>query len=351
MESKGKFIRINFNDIIKERLISELTLSFRNKKYQNGICSFIGSSKVFTGGIYFSAISAMRTGADQSHIFGHIDSLSTLKSYSPDLIVHGSYNNNSTIWDYENDLVFLERSQTISIGTCLGREKIGGEVMNQVADYIKTSESDTIYLIDADGLFFLSSNDYINIRNKYIDLLNQSIKTFILTPNYTEFKYLYKLCEVKSESEEYYYQLMEEFYFNNNSNGHITKINVENMKINEKHMYYREVMLSTYLNNQIIIHKGLVDIVTNGRVVLLISNKSSLKRCGGLGDVLIGVLSAFISLYKEEKNKNDTRFLEILSSACYFSRLCCERTFNKKGLSMIASDVIEEMTESSLDKI
>ena len=60
------------------------------------------------------------------------------------------------------------------------------------------------------------------------------------------------------------------------------------------------MMLSKKMNGKIIFKKGLVDIITNGNSVILVCNDGSLKRCGGIGDILVGILSGFLSLYRSK---------------------------------------------------
>lgn len=61
-----------------------------NGKYkgQYGRIGVIGGSLEYTGAPYFSAITAMKVGADLSHVFCHTNAAAVIKSYSPDLIVH-----------------------------------------------------------------------------------------------------------------------------------------------------------------------------------------------------------------------------------------------------------------------
>jgi ATP-dependent NAD(P)H-hydrate dehydratase len=51
--------------------------------------------------------------------------------------------------------------------------------------------------------------------------------------------------------------------------------------------------MSNRLNNVIICKKGIVDLVSDGRYAYVISVEGSLKRCGGQGDLLSGMLGTF----------------------------------------------------------
>jgi ATP-dependent NAD(P)H-hydrate dehydratase len=73
--------------ILKENIIP----SFSNKKTHKGqhgrICT-IGGSKYYTGAPFYSSISSLKTGTDLSFVIcsKNIDTVTSLKSYSPELI-------------------------------------------------------------------------------------------------------------------------------------------------------------------------------------------------------------------------------------------------------------------------
>jgi ATP-dependent NAD(P)H-hydrate dehydratase len=48
------------------------------------------------------------------------------------------------------------------------------------------------------------------------------------------------------------------------------------------------------LLNCIVVRKGPVDIITDGKEAILVSQPGSLKRCGGIGDILSGVVGTFL---------------------------------------------------------
>ena len=75
---------------IKNEIIKPLTES--SKKGENGCIATIGGSLEYTGAPYYSAISALKSGADLSHVFCHTEAAIPIKSYSPELIVHPAFN-------------------------------------------------------------------------------------------------------------------------------------------------------------------------------------------------------------------------------------------------------------------
>uniref|UniRef100_H3ALZ1 ATP-dependent NAD(P)H-hydrate dehydratase n=1 Tax=Latimeria chalumnae TaxID=7897 RepID=H3ALZ1_LATCH len=63
-------------------------LTSKKHKGQDGKIGIIGGCQEYTGAPYFAAISALKVGADLSHVFCTKDSATVIKSYSPELIVH-----------------------------------------------------------------------------------------------------------------------------------------------------------------------------------------------------------------------------------------------------------------------
>jgi ATP-dependent NAD(P)H-hydrate dehydratase len=43
----------------------------------------------------------------------------------------------------------------------------------------------------------------------------------------------------------------------------------------------------------IIVRKGIVDVITDGKEAFFVSTHGSLKRCGGIGDLLAGTIGTF----------------------------------------------------------
>jgi len=64
--------------------------SLKNAMYkgQAGRVAVIGGSEEYTGAPYFSAISALKVGADVAHIFCIKEASVAIKSYSPEIIVN-----------------------------------------------------------------------------------------------------------------------------------------------------------------------------------------------------------------------------------------------------------------------
>ena len=58
-------------------------------KGQAGKVGVLGGCSDYTGAPFYAAISALKLGADLSHVFCEERAAAPIKSYSPELIVHG----------------------------------------------------------------------------------------------------------------------------------------------------------------------------------------------------------------------------------------------------------------------
>lgn len=66
------------------------------------------------------------------------------------------------------------------------------------------------------------------------------------------------------------------------------------MEIEVNHEFVKDVAtLASALNNINILLKGKIDIITNGKKAFLVRTPGSLKRCGGIGDILSGLTGLY----------------------------------------------------------
>ncbi|VDN07673.1 unnamed protein product [Thelazia callipaeda] len=148
------------------------------RKGECGRIGVIGGSTVYTGAPYFSAITALKVvgtsvkGCDMVHVFCPAEAANVIKGYSPELMVHPSY-------DRDTIMASLHRVDALILGPGLGREEQTLSVVEFVIEIAR--EKNLPIIIDADGLFFLAKN--INAIRGY--------EQAILTPNHSEFVRLY----------------------------------------------------------------------------------------------------------------------------------------------------------------
>lgn len=93
--------------------------------------------------------------------------------------------------------------------------------------------------------------------------------------------------------------------------------------------------------NHCLIEKGRVDVIRLQDDVVNVSEPGAPKRCGGQGDMLVGVLCTFLSwMSKDRTNEN---LLQCAECACKIIRLAAKSAFEDKWVSLIASDIIEKL--------
>lgn len=70
------------------------------------------------------------------------------------------------------------------------------------------------------------------------------------------------------------------------------------------------------------------------------------RRCGGLGDILCGVIAALISMNDKRSVDSYSELFICLSLSGKILREACIMAFNQKGRSMSAIDVIKNIGSS-----
>lgn len=281
-------------------------LHYNKHKGQAGRVAVIGGCKEYTGAPYFAAISALKAGADLSHVFCTEGASSVIKSYSPELIVHPVLDWTNSV---EEILQWLPRFHSLVVGPGLGREE---QVLKSTSDVIeKAKEKEIPIVIDADGLFLVTQNP--EIIKGYTNV--------ILTPNVAEFGRLFnKVFKKDPDPEEPIVsvkQLCSEL-------GHVT-----------------------------IVHKGVNDIISNGDKALKYSNPGSPRRCGGQGDLLSGSMGLFAAWAHFAQAKYASQYFSVYPQgmqasylACALTRECSRRAFQLRGRSMTTTDMIDQIHAS-----
>ncbi|KAG6529304.1 hypothetical protein ZIOFF_011501 [Zingiber officinale] len=286
-----------------EKTIQMITPALDPIRYkgQAGKIAVIGGCREYTGAPYFAAISALKIGADLSHIFCTKDAATVIKSYSPELIVHPVLEESYSVRDDEKASVsakvlsevgkWMERFDCIVVGPGLGRDPF---LMDCVKDIVKHARQASIpIVIDGDGLFLITNN---------LDLVSGN-SLAVLTPNINEYKRLVEKalgCEV-----------------------------------NEKDGNYQLQLLSTKIGGVTILHKGKSDFISDGEAVHCVSTFGSPRRCGGQGDILSGrfvliqLLHQQIFYYKSYLNYFDNNSVAVFSSWARHHLLITNGTIGK----------------------
>ena len=98
--------------------------------------------------------------------------------------------------------------------------------------------------------------------------------------------------------------------------------------------------------------KGRVDVISNGHQTICNLGEGSLKRCGGIGDLLTGAIGTFTYWCQQAHATESSLFANyspnIIAAYCASSLIkeCSRRAFNKYYRSLLAVDIIEEIPQT-----
>jgi ATP-dependent NAD(P)H-hydrate dehydratase len=106
--------------------------------------------------------------------------------------------------------------------------------------------------------------------------------------------------------------------------------------------------LADKLENVTILKKGKVDIISNGQEIISNDAEGSLKRCGGIGDLLTGALGTFAywtdsNQPTEHNEPNQLPTILAAYSASMFIKECSRVAFTKFHRATLAVDVIDQI--------
>lgn len=186
----------------------------------------------------------------------------------------------------------------------MGRSDAANAIIKQCL--LLCQEFGKYVVIDADGITLIASS--LNLINGNTNGNNCIFDAVVLTPNVNEFKRLQEVTNCTTCNE-----------------------------------------ISAFLRGVTIIKKGCFDYIALGSE-LGISCKTvgSPRRCGGQGDILAGVLGSFLA-WADCARKLNNRNIEFAEqdiklaccyAACVTARCASGLTYNEKGRSMIASDIL-----------
>ncbi|KAK6130318.1 hypothetical protein DH2020_035938 [Rehmannia glutinosa] len=219
------------------------SLDSSRHKGQAGKIAIVGGCREYTGAPYFAAISALKIGADLSHVFCTKDAAAVIKSYSPELIVHPILEESYSVRDEDKKSIsakvieevdkWMERFDCLVIGPGLGRDPFLLDCVSDIMNHAR--QSNVPMVIDGDGLFLVTN---------CLELVS-GYPLAVLTPNVNEI-------------------------------GGVT-----------------------------ILRKGGSDFISNGDAVGAVSAFGSPRRCGGQGDILSGSVAVFISWARQCSAKRE----------------------------------------------
>lgn len=275
-------------------------LTSKKHKGQDGRIGIIGGCQDYTGAPYFAAISALKVGADLSHVFCTKDAAPVIKSYSPELIVHPVLDSPNAVEEIEK---WLPRLHSLVVGPGLGRDD---NILKTAKEIItKSKAKDIPVVIDADGLWLITQQPSVI----------QGYHKSILTPNIMEFTRLYDA-------------LLHE-------------------PTNTSDLQLCVTQLSNAMGNLTVVLKGEHDLISDGTKVVSCSIEGSGRRCGGQGDLLSGSMGVLAHWAHSASAagffKGMNPSVVAAYGACSLTRQCNSQAFERNGRSTTTSDMIQEI--------
>ncbi|KAK1266261.1 ATP-dependent (S)-NAD(P)H-hydrate dehydratase [Acorus gramineus] len=300
-----------------ESVIRKITPTYDPNRYkgQAGKIAVIGGCREYTGAPYFASISALKIGADLSHVFCTKDAATVIKSYSPELIVHPILEESYSVREEEKASVcqkvltevtkWMERFDCLVVGPGLGRDPF---LLGCVTEIMKHARQSNIpIVVDGDGLFLITEN---------LDLV-RGYPLAALTPNVNEYKRLVqKVLDCEVDDHDRYAQLFS---------------------------------LAQRIGGVTILRKGKCDLISDGETVEMVSNFGSPRRCGGQGDILSGSVAVFSSWARQQrsittKHSNDSPQNPMILGCIAGSTLlrkAASLAFKDKKRATLTTDIIE----------
>lgn len=264
-----------------------------SKKGDNGRVLVLGGSWMFHGAPFLSAMSALRSGADLVYLATPKVVAQSVRPLSPDLIIIPLPDLKFTTGCARRLLKWLPNVDCIVIGPGLGKGCEEG-----IKLFVKELKlRDIPMVLDADALHY----DIIRLLND---------KRHVITPHAGEFNRIFNFIPSSNIEERY----------------HLVESKA------------KEVNLTILL-------KGPIDVISDGDITYLDYAGTPAMTVGGTGDVLSGIVGTLIA--------KGIPSCDAAAVAAYFNGKAGEAVFERKGLHITASDLIEAIPEvqKQFDKI
>jgi len=269
---------------LQSKIVKKFIPARKNKsrKGDNGTVLVVGGSYIYHGAPILSSLAALRSGSDLVYTCVPKINAQATRATSPNLIVLPLVDSKLTRGAANKLLGQIPHgldSATIGMGLAI-------KDIESLKTLVKP-------LLDSDVRLSLDASALVN---GILPLLqNQNV---VVTPHAGEFKRMFGVVPADSLK--------------------------ERILIVEKH---------AKKNSLTILLKGPTDIISDGKKTFLNSKKTPAMTVGGTGDVLSGIVAAFLA-----RNRNP---LESASSAAFVNGLAGKLVQRKLGLHMAATDLID----------
>ncbi len=277
-------------ELVTESLISRVIQPRKidSHKRDNGVVAIVGGSRIFHGAPYFASIAALRTGADLAYLAVPKMISSSIRSLAPELIVFPLADGKLTKGAASAFLKWVPEIDSIVLGPGIGRQNLEG-IRKIVADICL--ERKVRATLDAEAQ---DASVYSLVKGKEC----------ITTPHPGEFKRVFKISAGDSLVE----------------------------KISNVREKASEFQITIVL-------KGYETVISDGSAVYVNKVANAAMTCGGIGDILSGVLGALLASCKGK----DVKPVEIAAAASYVVETAGLKAAERNGFHIIATDIVNEI--------
>ena len=248
----------------------------------------IGGSETFSGAPTLVALAALRTGVDLAYVAAPEKTAHAISSMSPDLITIKLEGTHLNVGNVSALKTYIETADAIVLGPGLGLHSETREAVKAIVDAVESAGKPL--LLDADGLkAFAEFKRKLNV-------------TLVLTPHAGE----YAILTGKKSPED----------------------------LKEK---ISEVQKTAAELSAIILLKGSTDIISGEKRLKLNFTGNPGMTVGGTGDVLSGIVGAFLAQQIDP--------FEAAVAGAFVNGASGDFVFGEKGYHMISTDIIQRIPQ------
>lgn len=245
----------------------------------------VAGSRLYTGAATLAAVSALRAGADMVTVVAPVRAADVAALETPSLMTYplkGDHLNGRHVATVL-DTAHLRKINCIVLGCGLGRHHATISAIHKIISKVNVP-----MVLDADALRAIAQKPEI-VFGKHV----------VLTPHAGELAILLNVSRIPAD-------------------------------IDSKIVYTKQAALKYHA---VVVLKGNVDIITDGRSLITNNTGTPLMTKGGFGDTLAGICGALLA--------RGVGLWEAGHAAAYINGLAGEMAGEKKGEGMIASDIFD----------
>jgi NAD(P)H-hydrate epimerase len=276
--------------LINDDMIKKISVSRKisSRKGDNGIVLVVGGNRIYHGAPILASIAALRSGTDLVYTAIPSVNVEATRSFSPNLIVIPLVDEKLTMGSASRLNKTLPKkvdSATIGMGMSIAKKEA---LLSLIEKLLKNG---TKLVLDASALI--------------PEILPKIKETgCIITPHGGEYMRIFE-----------------------------TELKTHHNKENEQIV---DVLKNAKKYGITIILKGWKNIISNGELTAVIERSTPAMTVGGTGDVLAGLVAGFFSKMNS---------FEAACAAVYFNGLAGIMAYQKLGLHMVASDLLDNLPQ------